>query len=427
MEHFLFAGYLLLFAWIVTKIKFFTRSGLNNPQLIIIFLLKVMAGILYGWIGIYYGATAQMVDTWNFHYMGIFEYKLIRNNPHEYLTNLFNNQQGNSYLDFLTAHNSFWNELKAKFIVKILSVFNIFSFGNYYINVIFYSFLSLFGVIGAYRMMKDAFPGKNVQVGLAVFFIPSFLYWTSGIHKDGVIFTSLVLIIYNFYFGFKEKKFTAKRILFIIAGIVLIILLRNFFLVILVPPLTAWYFAIKFPRRSVLVFVTTHLLFGIIFFNAKYINERLDFAKVVVSKQREFLDMYGGSKVLVEELKPTAVDFLKTMPQAISLSILRPYPGDVIHVFSLAAAVETDLILLLFILFIFFRIPLKQNREFVYFCVFFSFIFLLSVGYTVTFIGAIVRYRSIIFPFLLTPMIALTDWAKIARTLFKSRNQVSKH
>jgi len=93
----------------------------------------------------------------------------------------------------------------------------------------------------------------------------------------------------------------------------------------------------------------------------------------------------------------------------------------------LAAAAETDLILLLFILFIFFRIPLKQNREFVYFCVFFSFIFLLSVGYTVTFIGAIVRYRSIIFPFLLTPMIALTDWAKIARTLFKSRNQVSKH
>ena len=74
MEYLLFAGYLVLFAWLVTKVKFFTRAGLTNPQLIIIFLLKVMAGILYGWIGIYYGSMAQMVDTWGFHYYSLQEY-----------------------------------------------------------------------------------------------------------------------------------------------------------------------------------------------------------------------------------------------------------------------------------------------------------------------------------------------------------------
>lgn len=423
MEHLLFAGYLLLFTWIVTKIKFFTRSGLNKPQLIIIFLLKVMAGILYGWIGIYYGTTAQMVDTWSFHYMGVYDYKLLHTHPAEYLTNLFRNPNGYSYMDFLTGHDSFWNELKAKFIVKLLSVFDIFSFGSYYINIIYYSFLCMFGIIGAYRMMKDAFPGKNIQIAVSVFFIPSFLYWTSGIHKDGLIFTSLILVIYNFYFGFKEKKFTLKRILCIIAGLILLTLLRNFFLVLLLPPLLSWYFALKFPGKPFLVFAVVHLFFGVIFFNAKYINERLDFAGIVVSKQTEFLDMAGGSKVSVGELKPTAIGFLKAMPRAIGLSMMRPYPADVTHIFSLAAAVEIDLILVLIVLVFFYRTPPPKNRAFIYFCVFFSLSFLLSVGYTVTFIGAIVRYRSLIFPFLLTPLVAMINWSRIANGIFKSNGE----
>src|SRR5215472_11595865 len=50
LEYLLFVGYLVLFAWLVTKTKFFNRSGLSKAQLVIIFLLKVMAGILYGWV-----------------------------------------------------------------------------------------------------------------------------------------------------------------------------------------------------------------------------------------------------------------------------------------------------------------------------------------------------------------------------------------
>jgi len=47
------------------------------------------------------------------------------------------------------------------------------------------------------------------------------------------------------------------------------------------------------------------------------------------------------------------------MPQTLSLSILRPYPSDVRHIFSLAAATEADLLLLLFIVFLLF--PTRKN------------------------------------------------------------------
>ena len=61
MEYLLFVAYLVTFAWLVTKVKFFTRSGITQSQLIILFLVKVMAGIFYGWIGIYYSSLAQML------------------------------------------------------------------------------------------------------------------------------------------------------------------------------------------------------------------------------------------------------------------------------------------------------------------------------------------------------------------------------
>jgi hypothetical protein len=188
--------YLVLFAWLVTKVKFFTRSGLSKPQLIILFLLKIMAGIFYGWIGTYYGGLAQMYDTWVYHNQGITEYNLLFSNPNKYLTNIFHNPYGTGITDdFLKSSDSYWNDLKANMFIKTLSIFNIFSFANYYVNVIIYSFVTLFGPIAIYRVMTDVFPSKKITILISAFLIPSFLYWTSGLHKEGLLFTGMLYIL----------------------------------------------------------------------------------------------------------------------------------------------------------------------------------------------------------------------------------------
>ena len=93
----LFAAFLLLFSWLVIKTKFFNRSGLSPAQLIIIFLLKVMAGIFYGWVGVYYGEMAQMVDTWYYHYLGLKEYQLLLESPIEFFNRLLINEYENGF------------------------------------------------------------------------------------------------------------------------------------------------------------------------------------------------------------------------------------------------------------------------------------------------------------------------------------------
>ena len=413
MDYLLFVGYLIVFAWLVTKLKFYQRSQLNNSQLIIIFLLKVMAGIFYGWVGVYYGNMAKMVDTWSYHYLSLQEFELLRENPKEYLTNLFYYPYQDGYLKFFGTDNSYWNDLKVNFFIKILSFFNLFSFGNYYINVIFYSFLTMLGPIAMYRVMIDIYPGKKLQVILATFLVPSFLYWTSGLHKEGFLFVALALITYCIYFGLKENKWTLKRILVIFFSFLLLLALRNFLLVLFIPAVFAWVISSKWPKRSLAIFIGCYLVYGILFFTTRYINEKLDFPAAVVTKQGEFIRHSGGSEVKIRILEPTVKSFIINAPQAFSLSVLRPYPSDVRHILSLAAAVEIFLLLLLFVLFLITNVNGATSKNFLYFCLFFAFSLLFTIGYTVNFVGAIVRYRSIAFPFLIIPMICQINWSKL--------------
>jgi hypothetical protein len=192
-----------------------------------------------------------------------------------------------------------------------------------------------------------------------------------------------------------------------------VLVLRNFLIVILVPAVITWILAARFSKKPLIVFAACYAFFLILFFTAKFINDDLNFPQAVVTKQNEFTALHGSSSVPMRKLEPNFESFMVNGPQAITLSIIRPYPGDVHHILSLAAATEINFLLLLFIIFLFWRKNGSRSRIFIYFCLFFSFSVLMAIGYSVNNLGAIVRYRSIVLPFLLVPLFCNIDWDKI--------------
>lgn len=384
----------------------------------ILFLLKVMAGIFYGWIGVYYGEMAQMIDTWAYHVESLDEYKMLLSDPPEFFGSLFRTSYEGGYENFLTTKNSWWNDVKANFLIKIMAIFNFFSFGHYYTNVIFYCFLTMFGPIAIYRVMTDIFPNKKLIVLLSTFLVPSFLYWTSGLHKEGLIFLGIALMTYYFYFGFREARFTLPRILMILFGFSLVLILRNFLVITLIPPIVAWAASQKLKWKPLLVYSLVAGLFILCFFTAKYLHPKLDFPQATVIKQGEFLRHKGGSSVAVNRLEPEPISFILNAPQALSLTVIRPYPSDVRHLLSLAAAVEINFLLFIFLIFLLWHKTGTKNPRFILYCLLLSFGILMMIGYTVNILGAIVRYRSIIFPFLVVPMAAMINWARISSYIY---------
>jgi hypothetical protein len=141
----------------------------------------------------------------------------------------------------------------------------------------------------------------------------------------------------------------------------------------------------------------------------------LDFPQLVVNRQQSFLSLTGGrSSVPVTEVEPNFTSFVKNTPQAITLSMARPYPSDVRHLPSLAAAAEISLLILVFVVFLLFRrkktIPTDTT---IYFCIFFAVSMLLSIGFSNNNLGAIVRYRSVLLPLLMIPIAAHIDWNRL--------------
>jgi len=142
--------------------------------LISIFSFKILAGILYSY---YFSLPSQIEngDTWNYFIESKAETIWLLNNPKAFIADLFTNhysQTGNLF----SCTNSFWNDLKATFFIKLLAVLNLFSAKNYYINLLFFNTFFMFGGVAFYRLFKDNF-AINKWLLVATVFLPRAFYF----------------------------------------------------------------------------------------------------------------------------------------------------------------------------------------------------------------------------------------------------------
>jgi hypothetical protein len=354
-------------------------------------------------------------DIWVFHKDALAEYHLLFSNPSEYFTNLFYTGYQYGYDGVLQFHNSYWNDLKTNLIIKFISILDIFSFGHYYVNVILYNFLVFFGHIALFRIFSNVFKERRQVLICSCFLLPSLLVFSSTLHKEGLIFSAISITCYCIYKVINGAGFIKRQIIITVLSLGLIFLFRSYIIIVILPALFAWFISAKKKYPPVIVFCFTFIISVFIFFITPYFIPSVNLPQLVVQKQLDFLNLgTANSEIPLTTLLPDFKSFLANAPQALNHVLLRPYPGD----YSLSHPlilfiIEMMLYQLLFILFLFFR---KRNAlvpSFSFFCIFFSLVILLIIGYTVPVLWAVIRYRSIYLPFLLTPIICGIDYKKI--------------
>ncbi len=412
MGYLLFIFYTILFCWLITRLKFFKNSGLSNRLLIILFLIRIIAGLVNCYINVYYYPVS---DALKFHEDGIAEFNLLFNHPYEYLTNIFHTNYS-SYSNFLESSGSFWNDLRTNIIAKILSIFDIVSAQNFFINTLFFNFFIFFGAIYFYKVFIKVFPRHRFIIIICIFLLPSVVYFTSGVHRDGFIFLSLSMVIYNIQIMIQIKTFLWKSIFSILFFLCVILLLRNFVFITLLPALIAWIIAEKFTKYAFLSFLGVYIIVIVLFFGSSMLSPGFNLPKHVSLRQLEFIEIAkrGASAININPLYPNFRSFLNNAPQALNHALMRPYLTEKFSFLYAPLATEILICEILLLLFIFFKTKTKLS-PFMHFCFFFSTSMFLIIGYTIPILGAIVRYRSIYFPFFIIPTVCLIDWKKLTR------------
>jgi hypothetical protein len=409
----LFTFYLIVFCWIITRLKFFRESKLKSYILITLFLIRVLVGLANAYINMYYFPVS---DSISFQHSGILEYHLLFQNPTEYFTNIFLSNH-NNYGGFLESSNSFWNDTRSNLIIKMLSIFDIFSRTNFFINTLFYNFLIFFGTVALFRVFVKIFPNYKLVLIICIFLLPSTIFFGSAIHRDGLIFLCLSMAIYYLFFMIKHKKYTVKNIFFVVLFLMFILLLRNFVFLLLAPALLAWIIAERKPKNALILFSEIYLFFAVLFFCSEFLPASFNLPAHVSSRQIDFIAISkrGASAININPLYPTFGSFLNNLPQALNHSFMRPYLTEHLNFFYIPSALEVFFYEILFLAFLFFRKKSMIMSPLIVFSMFLTITMFLSIGYTIPIIGAIVRYRSIYWPFILIPTVCYTDWEKFRK------------
>lgn len=408
MSYFLFLFWLILLSWFLTKIRFVKNAGLNPAFTVFLFVCKVGAGIAAGWLT----HNNAHTDTWNYHHQALAEYDLLFSHPKEYLINLFNSGYSYGYSGVLQTQNSYWNDLKDNLIIKFISVLHLFSGGNYYVNVVLYNFAVFFGLIALFRVFVKAFQAGAVITATFVFLLPSVLFYGSTIHKDGIIMALTGAVVFHVWRAL-ESSFSLKRIVYILAALLIIFLFRNYVAMALVPALTAWIIAAK-KASPYKVFAAIYAVSLLLFFSIQYVFPRANLPLYVVKKQADFFALEkGNTSIPTDTLQPNFVSFLQAAPQAMQHGFLRPFVTD-IKLSRMLLPLSLELIFCQLLVITFFltrKKPFSFRQPFVLFCLCFAVSMCLIIGYIVPVIGAIVRYRSIYLPFFILPFVAGASWS----------------
>ncbi len=419
MDYILFVVYLLILCWLITKVSFVKNSGLNSRLIVLLFLLKIIAGLAIGWIS--YNTYNTGNDYWDVNREGWKEYQILLSNPKEYFTNIFHSQYIKGYGGLFDSFQSFWNDLRNNIIIKFLSICNIFSQGNYYINSLFFNFFCFFGHVAFYKVFIQIYKKQQWGVIVCCFLLPSMLYFTSGVQKDGIVFTTLGFLSYAVFKSLEENYFSKKRLFITGLAFVTLFLIRSYVLINLLPALVIWILVKKFNWPPLRSFIVGYVILGVLFFNISSVFSTVNPPAIVAQKQADFFTLPKAvTQLKTDTLYPSFNSFLYNAPQAYNHLLLRPYIYELLTKSLLPIIIEILVYQLLFILFIFFKRKDGDNRywPFILFGIFFTLTMFLFIGYIMPNLGSLIRYRSVYLPFLLAPVVCNINWQRL-RASFK--------
>lgn len=353
-------------------------------------------------------------DYWFFNKEGWDEHHRLVKSPLAFIRNITYSYY-DTHNNFFGSENSFWNDLRGNILIKSIAILDLFTGGNYYINSIFFNLFGFFGCLALYRTFADVYPLKKIQVAIGCFLLPSTLLFSSGIHKDVVVFSMVAFYCYLLYFSLKEK-FTFKRILLLVLTLLLILLMRSYVMIALIPASFAWIACAKKRVNPWVIFPSVYAGCVLLLSAMQLVRPSFQPLTVVTARQQAFFALpQARSQVALDTLQPAIGSFIENAPQALNNAVAKPYlfefPGLLyLNAFALEVIIYGLLLLLMIVFY-----ERHRTGPFPFFTIAFAFTIFMLVGYIVPNAGSIVRYRSIFYPLLLVPVFCHINFKKLRR------------
>jgi hypothetical protein len=316
--------------------------------------LKIFGAIALGIIyNTYYGG-----DTNLFFSDGGVIWRILLESPSMGLRLMFFTEAGDNSPELFNYVNRIYYYIDANSfaVLRISAFFDIFSFHTYTINAVFFAIVSFTGIWSMFRVWYHMYPQLLRPLAVAVFFIPSVIFWGSGLLKDTITIGALGWMFYGFYFGVILRRKMVQNIILLLFGAWVSNAIKQYVLLIFLPSALLWLFLqyrnrIKSrPLRIIMLPILLSIAIPAGFLAVTQITgEQSQYSIDQVAKNTkinaEWLEYVsekqGGSGYSLGELDGTIGNMLVKFPQAVWLALFRPYLWEARNPFMLLSALES--------------------------------------------------------------------------------------
>ncbi|NJN42410.1 MAG: hypothetical protein HC811_09505 [Flammeovirgaceae bacterium] len=263
----------------------------------------------------------------------------------------------------------FYSDPDSYFVIRLTAFLDLFTFSSYAATAVLFAVLSFAGTWMMYIAFYGRYPKIHFGLAVAILFFPSVIFWGAGILKDTVVMGCLGFMTYSID-KIERRKFMLFPALLLVVCTVTIFIIKKYVLLCYLPAALIWFFGDYLIRiRSVVLkWMLAPILIGVIGFtsywavfkigesDAKYSLSKLAItAKITAYDIGFYTGRDAGSSYSLGDLDGTFTGMLQLFPQAVNVSLFRPYLWEVSNPLMLLTALES-LILLLATLYILLKI-----------------------------------------------------------------------
>lgn len=316
-------------------------------------------------------------------------------------------------------------------VARVVAMLSFVTFGKYLITNLFFSMIAFSGVWRLYRFFYEQYPHLHKQFAIAILYLPTFVFWSSGILKDPLCISSMGWITYALYEVFYKKKDLLKNLIILTLFGFLLAVLKIYILIAYVPFFFLYLILknVNLVRNSLLKWgLGLVLISGTVFAGQQVMNsfeqELGSYAAEGITEQigktrssyRDKAAPGGGDSnfSLGVEFDGSLPSLLKMAPAAIIATFYRPFIWESRKISTLLSSFES-MFIMLFTLYVLLKAgPVRsfnalRKDPVVLYCVLFSLLFGLFVGATTPNFGSLVRYKIPCMPFYLIALFLIQD------------------
>lgn len=412
-------------------IRPFVTDEVNRVYYFPALIVKIVGAIALGMVyQFYYGSG----DTFMYHTYGS---RLIWNafidSPWEGIKLLFASSDNPGDVYHYASQIYLFRDSNSYTIIRLAAFFDLFTFSAYSATACLFAVFSFVGSWQFYLTFYKQFPHLHGRLAIAAFFIPSVFFWGSGVMKDSVTLACLGVATHQIFLIFIQRRWRWFNILMLVGSLLLIFSIRKFILQAYLPSVILWVgFSQVYRIRSMVIRVmivpfVIILLIGSAYYTVIKVGEDDDryavtklaaTARVTAYDIRYWSGRFAGSGYTLGELDGSFESMARLAPQAINVSLFRPYLWEVKNVLMLFSAVESLALLIICI-----YVLGKQRQQIfaafsdpnILFALSFALVFAFAIGVSTYNFGTLVRYKVPLLPFLVTSLILISDYRKSER------------